>query len=310
MLSRKTLVRSAAVLWGSILLIPATAALAQERREIAVNVTDQAGQAVPGLTAANFRGMLEGQEVKIENVVVQGGQRHIYVLIDVSAGIRSNLRTWRLAWAAARDLIVSLPAPHKASVVPFSDSILTHRLIPTGAGEETMSALAQVEAEASFSGGATRLYDAILEAANLPQEDQAVRTYYVISDGLDTRSQTKLSALKKALGESESRVFFFLLPINSDDDPGALRGAGRKIAELAEGCGGMVVDFSRASDGQPVPVERLKTTYASMVRNYLLQVELPQRLGKPKGWQLSVVDAAGNPMTGVKLTYPRYLAPK
>ena len=61
-------------------------------RTVPVGVVDRGWNLVRGLSAANFRANLHGQEVKIISAAIDTSPRHIVLLLDASGTIPRRLR--------------------------------------------------------------------------------------------------------------------------------------------------------------------------------------------------------------------------
>src|SRR3972149_2012270 len=73
------------------------------RRTLAVNVLDEQGNQVSGLTAANFRAEFRGQPVKILSAALDTQPRRIVLLVDVSESMAARVGKGELAARPAGD---------------------------------------------------------------------------------------------------------------------------------------------------------------------------------------------------------------
>ena len=293
-------------------VVEVASALAQapafsETRVAPVSVVDRDGKPVLGLTAANFKGEFRGQPVRIEDVTLQGGQRHIAVLLDVSISIKKNPTAWELAWAAAQDLMLTLQPPHLFSMVTVSDKAIYRTAISAGVEQDISAALRGLEAEAQTQGGTSSLFDAMLGVSELKLSGRPPDLLYVISDGIDNTSRNGVETVEAKLAASGVRPFFLLLP--PVDEPYLARLARKRVRRIAEACGGRVIDFSRGEYNKTDPFASTRPLYDSMIRPYAITVALPVQVDRPREWKLEVVDERGKKLKNVELAYPHLLVP-
>jgi len=89
------------------MLVSASPLLAQTdpclHRSVAVNVFDNHGEMVTGLTAKNFQGSLRRQPVKILSVT-QGSAARVVIVLDASGSMLSNKSEWEFSIESAKQL--------------------------------------------------------------------------------------------------------------------------------------------------------------------------------------------------------------
>lgn len=300
-----------AALLVCFLILPAvyaqTQAPAPERRTIVVSVVDKEGNFVEGLTAEDFRGEFRGQPVTIDSAMEHGGTKYVVVLLDSSASSRD---LWRRTWAALEDLMVSLPSPHQLVVCSFGETLSVLGMVPAGGGLDRAKAmLGELQRKAGKPGGATSLYDALVEVTNLRVFAGAPDALYVISDGMDTTSRASRETVQRRLAARGLRTFFLLLPSDPDRGSTASSRARRDVSAAAESSGGVVFDFSRRWPPGDDPLSSIRPQYLSMVRTYTVSFTLPTAVDKPSKWKLELVNEKGQALAGVELLYPHTLAP-
>jgi len=92
---------------------------AQERRVVAVNVLDEQGRQVTGLTAENFRGKYRGQPVRIVAAEWDTGPKRIVILLDMSESMDGVPGKWSYARTAFQGLLAHGPEGARLALVTF-----------------------------------------------------------------------------------------------------------------------------------------------------------------------------------------------
>src|ERR1700728_4423285 len=79
------------------------------RRSVPVNVVDDRGQPVAGLTENNFTGSVRHQPVKIVSVRPDGKARRVLIVLDASGSMIDEKPIWHLYLAVGHNLIAPIP---------------------------------------------------------------------------------------------------------------------------------------------------------------------------------------------------------
>lgn len=159
---------------------------------VPVSVTDSSGQAVAGLTAADFRLSEEGKAQTIENVgTAETVPLEIAVLFDVSASTDAMFK-FELETAAKFLQEVLRPVDRATIFTLGSEPILVS---PRNTSEVSRSAIMTIQPTKGF----TAFYDTVRVAAeylakNAPEGTR--RVMLVISDGEDTNSDRIATAIQ------------------------------------------------------------------------------------------------------------------
>src|SRR3972149_226841 len=90
------------------------------RRTLAVNVLDEQGNQVSGVTAANFRAEFRGPPGKILSAALGTQPRRIVLLLDTSGSMAARVGKWELAAEAAEDLLGWGPPARGAALGTFA----------------------------------------------------------------------------------------------------------------------------------------------------------------------------------------------
>lgn len=231
-----------------------------------VNVTDQTGAPIPGLTAANFSVLDNGQPQKIA-VFEQHSDLPLSIVlaIDTSGSVQKDLD---LESRDAREFIHSLLRPiDRVEVLDFNTTV--HRVVPFTSNQRAIDkALRHLS-----RGPATALYAALAEAAHDLAPLHGRKVILVISDGGNTVSGVDYPQALHAAIRAQAMIYSLIdLPILND--------AGRDIAgehaliTLSQQTGGK---FYYAQSGYLQPVfDRV----ASDLRTEYLLAYYPKQTGR------------------------------
>lgn len=289
-----------------VVLLCATTLPAQapqpERRTIAVSVLDRDGHTVPGLTTANFRGEFRGQPVKVLSSASDTRPRQIAVVIDRSGSTKER-KILEAAWMAAEDAAFRLANPHSVAVYTFADFVQRHiQFTPNAPALQTM--FTQVAAGIRIAGS-TALYDAITEVADEFRPGSFADVLFLVSDCGDNASQTTDKQAELTMKRNDLRAFVVLLPWR--DEPRKGRRAKGFARRLADNTGGLILEVN--TDKPKEIQSHLSLLYAAITNVYVLEVEIPVLVDRPRDWKLEVVDANGQELKGATVAYPKLLIP-
>ena len=143
---------------------------------------------------------------------------------------------------------------------------------------------------------------------------------YLISDGGDNASRIRANEIEEKLISAGVRLFAFLV---LDPDPRSqlpLLEESIRTFEIVRRTGGAAfvlrpraVHWSREYDlsagGQTQLREAANSLYQQMEKFYLLEIELPQVMDKPRPWKLELIPDGKLPLKGLSLHYPMKLLP-
>jgi len=228
---------------GPGLVFPAGVELVQ----VVVSVTARDGRPVRDLQARDFVLKENGKVRKIETFLstqdAEDSDRapvELVLALDTSSSMSADL-------LRARDAIVdfakAVPSFARGRILAFDRDAYDR-----GFDAETVKPV--LDAMVRMKGGAgTRIFDAVVDGANLVSKQRGRRVIVLFTDGEDSTSHAKPEAAVRALQESEvtcygvsyaSRLRAFISGGGMD---GARVRAGQRTLEiLAEGSGGFVID--------------------------------------------------------------------
>ena len=167
--------------------------------------------------------------------------------------------------------------------------------------------------------GRTALHDAILQGLQLLDHPSSADALYVLSDGGDNASKHSTAEVKQGLAVTSVRLFAVLLHPESgvrNRAPEELSGPD-ELYDIARKSGGEILStaawhigqiaLSADSEGKLKTHETLARLYETILRNSLLEIEIPFPIAKNEHWELKLSDAGRRQWKGAQITYPTTL---
>jgi VWFA-related protein len=168
---------------------------------VSATVTDASGRFVDGLTQADFLVFDDDQPVEVTHFSAERVPVSIGIVLDTSASM-SGPKIERARLALGRFLADLLGEDDEVFLYRFDTR---PRLVQ---GWTTDRVGIQAKLDGIRPDGATALYDAVSQALDLLASGRhRKKALLVISDGIDTNSQTSMSALKEKIRQSEALVY-------------------------------------------------------------------------------------------------------
>lgn len=170
-----------------------------------VNVTDAAGRAIGGLTAADFKVFENGELRTVTNVVQSDAPFNLVLLLDVSGSVEERLDFIR---RAALRFINTASAQDRIAIISFRDDVQVISNFTTD------RALLTARTNLIEAGGATALYDALAYSivdTLRPLRGERVGIV-VLSDGDDNKSFLPFPAVLEAVVESGALLYPLYVP--------------------------------------------------------------------------------------------------
>jgi Mg-chelatase subunit ChlD len=273
------------------------------KRTLFVNVRDRTGKLVDGLNSSSFRASLHGQQVRISSAIVRNGPRRIVLLVDASGSVNKENHEWDTARSIAGNFLLKASAELHPALVVFSDHI-----IDTVDFSRPPSEIVMRLAYLKEGRGGTALFDALMYSAKLLRPSMPGDAIYLISDGGENASQTRLREVKRELLASGIRMFAFRL---TDKYFRAATSEPMLLEDLTSTTGGAIVHF----EGGPSAREHdhfhsvLDRGYDEMAHFYQVEIELPSSLKRERQLRLEAVDEQGKKRKDVQVFYPQELPP-
>ena len=300
------------VLALAILALWASAAWTQtpvpERRVFAVSVLDKEGQAVTGLSAANFRGKFKGQPVNIISVTSDAGRRRIALVIDT--GIRSA-EQWPLGWTAAESLVLSLGPNHDVALYVLTTRLERYGIFRRDAQRLHRKLLEAHEQAKAQKGPVTHPAKAVPDVLQEFPSPGFADVLYLITGSPHEVSSSDKESVEAALVRAGVRAFTLWI----NERRGGYQAYNTYYAShnfsasLPEASGGRALDIPPSKTKLDELPYRLQPLYEAIEHVYRVEVEFPRSIDKRRQWTLEVVDAEGKKRKDVQVLYPRLLVP-
>lgn len=284
-------------------------------RTLALNAVDSKGVLVRGLSPTDFRATLGSAPVKILSIAPDERPHRIVIMVDAS---RSMGTKWKETLAQVSALAeTSIPNAQIALLV-FGKGI--YERIDFAQGQPAVAErLRQMRAgtpdSARLVHGFTALYDSLLEGLQLLQTPTSADILYVVTDGRDNSSKARASDVVHRLTASGVRLFasIILNPLGyRTRTPEELEWTNLPLSDIVSKSGGEIMQPFVEGSTQP-NAEHIAATvnlfHSWMIHNYLIEIETPVRIDKPRGWDLRLSPENKDRWKDVRVTYPTELAP-
>lgn len=296
------------------------------QRTLSLNVIDSQRRLIRLSDPSYFAGKFRGKPVKILSVKPDERPHRIILLLDASGSMlgQPNGRKWQMArFAAAHLAKANLPNTSLALLI-FSDRV--NEQIDFSQGAPAIARrLSEIAADTDYAKrhvrGTTALLDTIRSALRLLADPGFSDSIYVITDGGDNRSRTRMQVVRNALVNRRVRFYFSLL---ASESPGLIpteeqTGPG-EFADLAGATGGFVlgplgvtplgrVRYDLTQNELRGIATGLDGLYMAMTRNDLVEIELPPSGDKWSKWLLELSPEKKALHKDWLVVYPRELAP-
>jgi len=296
-----------------------------------VSVMDERGVPVRGLAAGDFRAGLRGQTAKIISVKEDVQPRRVLLLLDTGANMRDTTSgKWKLALEVATHVVQNTPRNYEMKVAIFGKpGKPDHRL---DAGEPISSPISfdDLARGLPLVDRAVKrppLFDALADGLRLMDKPRPGDAIFVVTDGANESSKTKVSELEHLLLSAGVRLFAVTFPMRYERS--GLTVNAPAFSEDKENTD--FLNLSSTSGGKTMRVlpkfypnewgfhfdekERmalatsLQLMYLQMAHFYRAEFELAKPLAKTSELALDVVDASGKSRKSARTLHPRKLEP-
>jgi hypothetical protein len=280
----------------SFILICSALAVGQECTSyVLVNAYNEKEKAEVNLTSfspADFDARVEKTQLSVVSIKPMEKNR-VLILLDVTDRKDSDIN--RLINGVAN------AAKQAPEGMPIAFGIFADKPLFTPAffrdAQQRGFNIDKVMGQADSVGKYRALYDALHEGLALFGEHQPGDTIFLISDGENGKSKRSYLDLEKELATKGTR----LLTATRLPQGGPLP-LSRIGVEMALGKLGLM------TGGGGVPLTTLDSL-DWISKGYLLGINMPASMDKPKPWKLKIRDSAKVPPGKPTLTYPQQLAP-
>jgi hypothetical protein len=293
-------------------------------RKITVQVEDESGNPVPGLTAASFKAAIKEAEIAVRRAAPIHPPSNIVLLLDMSASRRNTFEI-KSSHLLETEIINQSPQGSRFAIVDFNadtffdqDFTSDRKLLSTAIQKYTLN---------NFMGSST-IYDSLIETIdhihhlNLSAEDSLI---VLITDGEDDASRNDLNKTEAILGSSAVRLFAIgTIPSAKEAGSNNNRKLHGVLERLARVSGGIsiwlwVQDPSKSFRGVRGEYEIDKDfrnihdiageLIHEMAGGYELEIALPAAVAKPAKWNMEITDPEAKAAHKISLLYPEALYP-
>ncbi len=296
-------------------------------RKIHVQVEDQAGNPIPGLTAASFKATIGKVEVPIRRVEPSPPLANLLLLLDTS-GSRNDVFTMRSSLLIEKELINQSPRETRYASFAFMEETYLDQDFTSD--RKLLDDAIQKYSARSMWRGPSAMYDALIFSINhiqrlgLPPGNSGI---VLITDGGENDSHNNLRKTEDLLNSSGIRLFTVA---TISPDPARFPGAPRfrqiheLLDRLANNSGGVSIwlwpkdppkEFRNSHREYEVEAEfnKIREIAADLIRGmasgYELELDLPSSVVKRLDWKLEIAAGYGPSGQRVSLRYAPRLFP-
>ncbi len=167
--------------------------------QLAVNVTDGRGRGLPGLAVSEFQVSEDAVPQRLEHFLGPDAPRELVVAIDISASMAPAMPRVR---RAVRVFLASLRPTDHVTLLAFNDSVFT------AAARDVDPALRLAAAARLAAWGGTSLYDVVLRALDLLDQQRGRKALVVFTDGHDRSSMATLADVERRSETNPVPLYF------------------------------------------------------------------------------------------------------
>jgi hypothetical protein len=181
-----------------------------DRISLVANVTTPDLRRIKNLGPNRMRLTVNRKPVLIE-AVRDEGPRRIVLLLDISESMSSVQSCWDLANQVARDFVREVPNDCSLGLILFGGNIVSEIEI----GNDRVKIVAVLDSirhqlPDKKLTRTTALFDALARADHLLKPSKPGDAIYIVTDGLDSESESNLDKLQSSLQQRQIRLFTFL----------------------------------------------------------------------------------------------------
>ncbi len=300
--------------------------LVRGQRIIPVSIFNHGSASAPVFTSGNFAGSFKGKAVHINSISPDPGPRRVIILLDISGSMLGSTTDadWNFPLDLAEVLLVKMPPNTQIGLAVFATE-LEHVVALTNDRKKLNQELETVrKSRWQFGDRDTAIWDSILAGAKQFDGSQAGDAIYLITDGIDNKSEHSTQNVVQELSCSGIRLFPFLLEDRRKTDreirPSSFS-AQLKLTDMATDTGGLFATAMRPSStdyqkwefvdksGNPTALTAsLFAQYQQILNVYRLSIDLPGDVEKPEGWHLDFDGLDKTARSNFLLRYPQKLA--
>jgi Mg-chelatase subunit ChlD len=296
-----------------------------QRRILPIAFRDSQNLPIQNISPADLDAKVHGKPVKILSLLADMRPHRLVLILDASGSMGAAERgapRWKLAVTLARHFFAVNRQESPIALIIFNDQV-TDAIDFTSGNSAVADKLQQIGLDSQYMKanvkGKTALRDAILQGLRLLDHPTSADAVYVLSDGGDNTSTHSVPDVNQRLAATSVRLFAVFLeegrlsrsrPPEEESGPGELaeiaRKSGGEILSVASKQGDQVA-LTADPDGKFKTEETLSRLYQTIVRDTLVEIELPLPIAKTVTWELRLSDSARRQWKGAQLTYPTNL---
>ena len=317
---------------GGVLFSVAIASLASAQNEsclhrtLPISIHDSQGRLLRGLVPSDLEAKLHGQPVKILSVSPDVRPHRIVVMLDAGSSMLgvSQTKKWVLATSIASSIAQTDLQSASLALLVFSDKV-KEQITFSQEASAAASRLKEIAKDPSYAKknvrGTTALGNAILSGQSLLGDPSFSDSLYLISDGLEKRSNARFRQLREGLLRNKVRLYAALLaPERGYKETVEEENVVREVSGLAVATGGLILlpigngplgkaNYELSPEQQHALEIKLDSLYLAMTRNDLIGIELPQAVDKWTSWSLELSPEERQTQKEWTIAYPQELAP-
>lgn len=290
-------------------------------RKLPVSFRDAKNLPLQNISVTDLEAKMHGKPVKILSISPDPRPHRLVLILDASGSMGASTTEsppWNLELSLARHFFEVNRQRSQMALVVFNEQV--NDVIEFHAGNAAVGdMLQQMGTRAYFKThikGRTALRDAIFRAIQLLDHPSSADAVYVLTDGGDNVSHHSAKELDSRLAVTSVRLFAVLvlkearyqhLPPEEENGP-------RELAEIAQKSGGEIltaaewhgksVALSANSQARVKSEEVLNRLYQTILRDNLLEIELPVPISKDERWELRLSATARRQWKNAQITYP------
>lgn len=293
-----------------------------QHRTLPVALRDKQNLPIQNISTTDLEAKVHGKPVKILSLTPDPRPHRLVLILDTSGSMDSisgESPPVALEFALARHLFAANHQRSQIALLTFNNDV-TDVIDFAGGNSAVGDKLQEIANDHNYLKGnvkgRTALRDAILQGLQLLDHPNSADALYVLSDGGDNASKRSAADVKQRLAVTSVRLFAVLLRQESgyrNRAPEELSGPD-ELSDIARKSGGEILSAA-AWHGKQIalsadPEAKLKTQetlarlYETILRDSLLEIELPFPIAKNEPWELKLSDAARRQWKGAQITYP------
>ncbi|MEO7192729.1 MAG: VWA domain-containing protein [Vicinamibacterales bacterium] len=240
---------------------------------VPVDVRDNRGHAVMGLSQTQFQLQEDGQAQQISTLLTSSAALTVLLGLDVSASMEPVIGE---VTKGARAFLEALRPQDAVSIAAFNTGffVIARAGSPPAARNDALDKIRTT--------GTTALYDSMVRAADLMKSQPAPRVIVMFTDGVDTASRATLETVRGAFQTGDIALYLVLQgEIGQGEAP-------ENLARLARETGGVAL-FAK----QTKLLREHFTTIVNELKNRYVLVYSPSRPLGDGAWREIAVEVAG-----------------